>query len=154
MRNTDQYSSLFWLFAGAGITLMSLKYGFGTFHEPGLGFTTFWAGLILTCLSLVIFFSSSRPSKNRGGLRELWAGLEVEKVIYVIALLSAYALVLRRVGFLISTFILLFLLFRMTGAYRLRTNLIMSFLITAGSYIVFEVWLQTQLPKGILERFI
>jgi hypothetical protein len=28
--------------------------------------------------------------------------------------------------------------------------IILSFLITAGSYLLFEVWLKVQLPKGIL----
>jgi hypothetical protein len=68
----------------------------------------------------------------------------------VILLLVVYTLVLRPVGFLVSTFLLLSFLFRVKAAYRLRTILFMSFLVTAGSYIVFELWLKAQLPKGIL----
>ncbi len=46
MKNTDQSSSLFWLAVAIGIVFLSLKYGVGTFHEPGPGFITFFAGLI------------------------------------------------------------------------------------------------------------
>jgi hypothetical protein len=152
MRNTDQSSSLFWLVVGIGIAISSLKYGFGTFHEPGPGFITFFAGAILTFLSLALFFSSFRDRVDRGGLRNLWAGLEFGKVLYVILLLVAYTLMLKSIGFLISTFVLLFLLFRVKGSYRLRTILLMSFLVTTGSYLIFEIWLKAQLPKGILER--
>lgn len=152
MRNTDQSSSLFWLVIGIGIALCSLKYGFGTFHEPGPGFITFFAGTILTFLSLALFLSPFGKQGSHGGLRNLWAGLEFGKVLYVILLLVAYTLVLKSIGFLISTFFLLSLLFRVKGTYRLRTILFISFLVTVSSYVIFEIWLKAQLPKGILER--
>jgi len=154
MRNTDQSSSLFWIAVGIGIAIRSIKYGLGTFHEPGPGFITFFAGAILTFLSLALFFSSFSDQEKRGGLRSLWAGREVGKVLYVILLLVAYALLLKSIGFLISTFVLLSLLFRVKGNYRVRTILFMSLLVTAVSYVIFEIWLKAQLPKGILERII
>jgi putative tricarboxylic transport membrane protein len=154
MRNTDQSSSLFWLVIGIGIALCSLKYGVGNFHEPGPGFITFFAGAILIILSLALFFSSFRDQENRSSLWSLWAGLETGKVLYVIILLDAYIFLLKPVGFLISTFFLLILLFRVKGSYRLKTIFLMSFLVTVGSYIIFEIWLKAQLPKGILEGII
>jgi hypothetical protein len=154
MRNTDQSSSLFWLVAAIGIVLLSLKYGVGTFHEPGPGFITFFAGAILIILSLGLFFSSLRDEEGRSGLRGLWTGLETGKVLYVVLLLVAYIFLLKPIGFPISTFILLFLLFRVKGTYRLSTIFLMAFLVTAGSYIIFEIWLKAQLPKGILQGII
>ncbi len=154
MRNTDRSSSLFWLDVGIGIAISSLKYGFGTLHEPGPGFITFFAGAILIILSLALFLSSLRDQKDRSGLQNLWAGLDPGKVLYVIVLLVAYTFLVKPIGFLISTFLLLFLLFRVKGTYRLKTVLLMSLLVTAGSYIVFEIWLKAQLPKGILGRII
>ncbi len=151
MRNTDQSSSLFWLVAAIGIVFLSLKYGVGSFHEPGPGFITFFAGAILILLSLALFFSNFRDRADRSSLRSLWAGLETEKVLYVLLLLVAYVLFLKPVGFLISTFLLLILLFRVKGSYRLKTVLLMSLFVTAGSYLVFEIWLKAQFPKGILE---
>ena len=150
MRNIDQSSSLFWLVIGIGITIDSLNYGFGNFHEPGPGFITFFAGTILAFLSFALFFSSFRDRESRGRVRELWVGLEIGKVFHVILLLVAYTLVLRSVGFLISTFVLLLILFRIKGTYRFKTIFLMSLLVTAGFYIVFELWLKAQLPKGIL----
>jgi len=154
MRNTDQSSSLFWLVVAIGIVLLSLNYGVGTFHEPGPGFITFFAGAILIVLSLALFFSNFRDQAERSSLRSLWAGLETGKVFYVILLLVAYTFLLKPVGFLISTFLLLVLMFRVKGSYRLKTVFLMSLLVTAGSYLVFEIWLKAQLPKGILEGII
>ena len=154
MRNTDQSSSLFWLVVAIGIAFLSLKYGVGTFHEPGPGFITFFAGVILIVLSLALFFSNFRDQAERNSLRSLWAGLETGKVLYVILLLVAYVFLLKPAGFLITTFLLLVLLFRVKGSYHLKTTLLMSLLVTAGSYLVFEIWLKAQLPKGILEGII
>ena len=150
MRNPDQTSSLVWLAIGIGITLGSLKYGFGSLHEPGAGFITFFAGAILSLLSIGLLISSFRDRELRRGLGMLWEGLEVGKVFYVLGLLVVYTFVLKPLGFLVSTFLLLSLLFRVKATYRLLKVVILSFLITAGSYLLFEVWLKVQLPKGIL----
>jgi putative tricarboxylic transport membrane protein len=150
MRNPDQYSSLFLFIIGILVMFRSVAYGFGTFGAPGLGFITFLAGLVLSLLSLALFISSFRDPENRGRLRDLWEGLRVGRVLYVLLLLVAYALVMRNVGFLIATFVLLFLLFRLEASYRLRNIIILSLLSSTASYVLFEVVLKAQLPKGIL----
>ncbi len=131
-------------------SLWSLKYGFGSLSEPGVGFITFFAGAILALLSLLLFLSSFREKEKQAELRALWAGLDVKKVLYVLMLLVVYPVLLRPVGFPLSTFILLFLLFRVKGSYGIWTTLLASFFVTAVSYLVFQVWLQVQLPRGIL----
>ena len=130
--------------------LWSLKYGFGSLSEPGVGFITFFAGAILALLSLLLFLSSFREKEKPADLRELWAGLDVKKALYVLMLLVVYPVLLRPAGFPLSTFVLLFLLFRVKGSYGIWTTLLASFFVTAVSYLVFQVWLQVQLPRGIL----
>ncbi len=154
MRNPDQWSSLFWFLAGLGITLGSLKYGFGTLQAPGAGFITFFAGAVLSLLSVALFLSSLKSERVRKGVGVLWEGLEVGKVIYVLFLLVAYTLILKHLGFLISTFGLLCLLFRVKATYHLMKVILMSLLITSGAYLLFQVWLKVQLPRGILEGII
>ena len=150
MRNPDQPSSLFWLVVGIGIVFASLTYGFGSLQAPGAGFITFFAGAILILLSAGLLVSSIRSQEPESGLRLLWKGLEARKVLYVLILLVIYALLLKHVGFLISTFVLLIFLFRVKANYHLLNVILMSFLVTAGSYLLFQVWLKVQLPKGIL----
>lgn len=130
--------------------LWSLKYGFGSLSEPGVGFTTFFAGAILALLSLLLFLSSLRGEEKKVDLRELWAGLDVKKVLYVLLLLVVYALLLRPGGFPLCTFVLLFLLFRVKGSYGVWTTLLASSLVTAVCYLLFQKWLQVPLPSGML----
>lgn len=151
MKNPDQWSSLFWFLTGIGITLGSLKYGFGNLQAPGAGFITLFAGMILSLLAVVFFLSSfKKDEKLHKGVGILWKGLEVHKVIFVFMLLVAYTLILKYLGFLITTFGLLCLLFRVKATYPLMKVILMSLLITAGAYLLFQVWLKVQLPRGVL----
>ena len=135
---------------GIAIAISSLKYGIGSLSDPGPGFITFFPGVILSLLSAILFISSMRDHGDRHELRELWEGFEVRKVAYAATLLVIYVIALRPVGFLISTYFLMCLLFRLKASYPLKRVLIMSVLATAGSYIIFVLLLQAQLPKGIL----
>lgn len=152
MKHPDRTSSLFWLVVGMGVTFGSLKVGFGTFLSPGAGFITFFAGSMLCFLSLFLLIVSLRNRDSDNGFEIRWKGLEGGKVIFVMALLGGYALLLQWLGFLITTFLLLLFLFRVKGTYSLRKVIGMSLLISIGTYLVFQVWLRVQLPKGILER--
>jgi putative tricarboxylic transport membrane protein len=154
MKNPDQGSSLFWLAVGIGIAAGSIKYGVGDFLSPGAGFITFFAGALLSLLSAVLFIKSLRSREPRKSLGSLWAGLSFGKVIYVLVLLILYALTLRFLGFVPTTFVLLAFLFRVKGTFSLPKVLSLSLLISLGAYLVFQVWLQVQLPKGILEGII
>ena len=111
--------------------------------------------MLLSLLAVVFFFSSlKRDEKLHKGVEILWEGPEAHKVIFVLILLVAYTLILKHLGFLISTFGLLCLLFRVKATYHLMKVILMSLLITSGAYLLFQVWLKVQLPRGILEGII
>ncbi|MEW6187634.1 MAG: tripartite tricarboxylate transporter TctB family protein [Thermodesulfobacteriota bacterium] len=154
MLNSDRISSLFWLAAGIGITLLSIKYDFGNFLSPGAGFITFFAGALLSLLSLILFISSGKKRGPQSDLKALWKGLDWKKVVYILILLFIYTLVLKPLGFLIGTFLLLIFLFKVKGSYSWWKVLLLAFLITSGAFLLFQVWLKVQLPKGVLEGMI
>ncbi|MBN2437782.1 MAG: tripartite tricarboxylate transporter TctB family protein [Deltaproteobacteria bacterium] len=154
MKTIDQYSSLFWFIVGIAITLSSLKYGIGSLSQPGAGFITFFPGIIISLLSAVLFISSGKDHDNVSGLRDLWVGFDIKHVAFTILLLLVYILAFKPVGFVLSTFILLFVLFRLKSSYNLRIILVMSVVVTIVSYMIFALLLRTQLPKGIFEGII
>ena len=150
MKNPDQYSSIFWILLGGTITISSFSYGVGSFSPPGPGFITFLAGAALTLLSLVLFISSTRSKGSGESLRSLWEGRQTGKAFYILALLAAYMFLVTPLGFLLSTFLLLILLFRVQATYSLRKVFFLSAASTAASIIIFDVWLGVQLPRGLM----
>ena len=150
MKNPDQCAGIFWILLGGAITLSSFFYGVGSFSTPGPGFITFLAGAILTLLSLVLFLSSSKSKGGGQSLRSLWEGRQSGKAFYILALLVAYMFLMTPLGFLLSTFLLLILLFRVQAAYSLQKLILLSAAATIISIIVFDVWLGVQLPRGFM----
>lgn len=154
MGNQDQYASLFWLIIGAVFTVSSFLYGVGSLSEPGPGFITFGAGAALTALSIVLFIISRSRGEGRQSLKQLWSGRQTSKVFYVMGLLIFYMLLVTPLGFLFSTFILLFLLFRVQGSYSMPKTILLACLSTAISFLVFDIWLGVQLPRGFMGYFL
>ncbi len=149
MKNHDQWSSFIWFIIGLVISLYSLKYGLGTFSNPGPGFVPFLAGLALGSLSLVVFFQQF--SKAGGGrIRELWTQRNWPTMIMVMAALILYTILFRYVGFIVDTFLLTAFLFRAMEPMSWKKVLAGSVSTALGSYLIFELWLQAQLPSGFL----
>jgi len=61
-----------------------------------------------------------------------------------------YAIFLEILGFLMVTFLLLIFLFRGIEPQRWLVSVGGSALASLICYAIFELWLKTQLPKGIL----
>jgi hypothetical protein len=80
----------------------------------------------------------------------LWTGLGWRKVAIVTASLFAYGVVLPGLGFPITTFGLMILLFSVIERSRLwirATTAVVTVLVT---YFAFSHWLGVPLPKGVL----
>jgi len=148
MKNNDQRSSLIWCAIGLAIVLYSRKYGLGTLSSPGPGFVPFLAGLAMGGLSLVVFFQQRGESKKEN-LKDLWAKRDWPTMLKVMGALVLYAVFLKSLGFLAVTFFLIVYLFRIIEPMAWKRVLIGAILTALGSYVVFEVWLEAQLPAGI-----
>jgi hypothetical protein len=148
MKNNDQRSSLIWCAIGLAIVLYSGKYGLGTLSSPGPGFVPFLTGLVIAGLSLVVFLQQWRKGKGEK-LKDLWTKKDWPTILKVMGALVLYAIFLKSLGFLLTTFFLIVYLFRVIESMAWRKVLIGAILTAFGSYIVFEVWLEAQLPTGI-----
>jgi len=140
MKNNDQRSSLIWCAIGLAIVLYSGKYGLGTLSSPGQGFVPFLTGLVIGGLSLVVFLQQWRKGKGEK-LKDLWTKKDWPTILKVMGALVLYAIFLKSLGFLLTTFFLIVYLFRVIESMAWRKVLIGAILTAFGSYIVFEVWL-------------
>src|SRR5919109_580931 len=139
----DVASRLFWLAIAIFFSFESfINLKLGSLHSPGPGYFPFWGGVVLGVLSLVLLLNSL---KDRHALS--LSGLKSSKLLLVTGAILAYLLLLETLGFLTITFLFLFLLFRME--YRGCVFSAVSALAGAvSSYVLFQLWLKTQLPAG------
>ncbi len=120
----------------------SLRLGLGTLTEPGSGFLSFCAGVILGSLSLVLIYVGwgvKEPLKPHS-----------RRVILALVFLFAYSLILNTLGFVIATFFFVGILFRLGQSRPWWVLLGMSVLVTFLAYFVFGVLLNVYFPRSFL----
>ncbi|MDH4266778.1 MAG: tripartite tricarboxylate transporter TctB family protein [Deltaproteobacteria bacterium] len=150
MKQKDLISSLFWLVIGVGVSYGGYDLELGTLHDPGSGFMFFWVGLLMMGLSLGIFIQALRKEGMAGELKTLWSGVQWKKVIYVLVALVFYAFAFQFLGFIVCTILLLIFLFKVVEPQRWSVAIFGAVLSALTTYLVFKIWLGTQLPQGIL----
>ena len=147
MKTYDQASSLFWLLISIAVFVESIRLGAGTLHNPGRGFLTFGASGILGILSLVLFVQAS-IRKEEVEREPLFAG-NWERILFVLVVLTLYSWSMPILGYLISTFALMTLLFWVLEKKKIWLVLLSSSLSTVVTYLVFSKWLNCQFPDGL-----
>jgi hypothetical protein len=148
----EKGSSLFWLLLSIYVCTESHRLGIGKLHNPGTGLFAFCVSGLLGILSIILFlqtFSKKEKVKVESPFsRILW-----KRVLLVFIALLFYAKLMPLIGYLISTFSLMTLLFWTFELSRLRWflwSLIISFLTTTISYYIFSILLNCQFPTGPL----
>lgn len=149
MNRRDLLGSLFWLGISILVCFESIRSGIGTPHSPGPGFFPFWSGVILGTFAVILSVTSSLKKKWKRKIVDLWKGVEWNKVIWVLFSLFLYPLVLLRLGYLITTFGLMVFLLGIMGRSKVWVQGVSALIITLASYIIFNILLGVQLPKGI-----
>ena len=133
---------------GMAVALGSLRYGFGSFDNPGAGFLLFFAGAAIAGFSAFTFFQNL--GKKWIPIGELWKKFRWQRAAMATGCLLLYSFFLSDLGFLISTFLLMTYFFRMLEPSSWKESLFAALATTLGFYLVFRVWLEAQLPRGPL----
>ena len=146
----DRAGGVIWMVLGAALGIGSISLGVGTLHKPGPGFMPFLTGILLGSLGLLLAVSHiGKRSGAKGGegvsLRQFWG-----KGACSLAVSFLYAFSLDLLGFIVATFLLFLSLFKIMGVRRWFTPILISFLAVSVSYLIFDVWLRIEFPRGIL----
>lgn len=145
----DLISSAFWLLISIAATTESYHLGLGSLRKPGSGLLPFVASCFLGLFSVVVFLQAQlgkpKPEEKIWPNRDGWL-----KVILVFLILLAYALALEKIGFVLDTFLLIFILLKTIEPQSWIKSIAFSLLVTVSSYITFNVWLKVPLPSGLL----
>ncbi len=150
MEKSDRCTSVLYAAFGLFIAFEGYRLELGTLRAPKPGFLVFWGGVALSILSLVLFIQTFLPQKTEK--TTLWGKtLQWRKVLKLTGSLFFYAIVLRGLGFLLSTFLLLLYLFKGLEPQRWRVAIVLSIVTTVLCYLVFGVFFELRFPEGILE---
>lgn len=145
----DRFSSLFWLFLSVVITLQSYRLGIGSVNDPGPGFIFFYSAIFIGIMSIILFVISTAKAKEETGVGT-FENVHWIKVLLPFAYILMYAVILEKGGFILSTFLIIFLLLKTIESKRWHVAILAGIASSLGTYAMFELWLHTRLPKGIL----
>ncbi|MBP1708924.1 MAG: hypothetical protein H6Q40_713 [Deltaproteobacteria bacterium] len=146
----NQWSGLFWLVFSIFVCVEAIRMGTGSFSSPGPGLLPFWSGVVVGTLAILLLVVGTLTREEGGKIKNLWRGMNWRTVILVSASLVIYCILLPRLGFLITTFGLMTLLFSIVKRSRLWIQMFTALVTVLVTYVTFYVWLGVQLPKGLL----
>ena len=151
MQKADLGSGSVLLLLGASVCYKSLSLGLGPSGSPGPGFLPFLAGLCLASLSLAILLLAVVKKTPASPTGKFWPGLKKLKVVSVVFLsLVAYNLLWTKLGFTLTTFLLMGFLFRIVGARGWGATILGAGISSFLAYLLFQTFLQSQLPTGFI----
>lgn len=148
--NNDQLSSTVWFFLGLAICLGSFQYKMGTPASPATGFMPFLTGAAISFFSGAGFIHATLRRRKGEGWARILEGVQWKKAMIIFFSLLAYALLVVSLGFFLCTTLFMAFLLRAITPQRWSVVVLCSLLTAAASYLIFQVWLQAQLPKGPL----
>ena len=146
----ERAGSLIFLAVGTYGLFFSLQLPVGKWNEPGPGVFPLALSSLLT-LSGILWFIQGRAKGGQEGKID-WRRIRknLKTPLQIAGLTAAYIAALQPVGYLISSFLYLLVLFLWVSRYRPLTALGLAVLFGAGSWVFFEKILAVQLPAGLL----
>jgi putative tricarboxylic transport membrane protein len=149
--NTDRVSSLFWLALGLVSMYGAVQLGLGTLGEPGSGFLAFLAGCFISLIALGISLKSFILWRGvHLNFAPLWMEANWRRPAVISLLVLGFILALERLGFILSGFLLLLVLFRWVEKFSWKKALMIPALTLGFAYLLFNVFLKATLPRGFL----
>ncbi len=152
-KETGTGEGIVWIGIGFIICVLALQFDLGTFHQPGPGFVALLTGLFIAAIGVAMIvaraMSKGRPDKGHGTYEPFRVNAW-PRLVYTTALLLAYIILIEPLGFVLTTFLLMFGLFFDYEKRNYAWSFLFAVVTSLASYLVFEVWLRCQLPSGLV----
>ena len=145
----DFYSGLFLAAFSLAFCLMAYKVGLGDFRQPGTGLFPFVTAFLL-CLMSIGLFVKNLLGEVEISLEKASNRINWKTVGMVLPILVFYGVILKTVGFSVSSFLLMIFLFGIVGRKRWWVAMVISLITVLSSYLIFIVWLRCSFPEGLL----
>jgi putative tricarboxylic transport membrane protein len=149
LRKSDIAVALLLAGLAGWLLLQANKLAFGTLRVPQTAFFPTVLASLLLVFSVLLLFQSLRQPQSGAILQkiepEAWYRMGT-----TLAILIGFAVILERLGFLLSTFFLMVLLLRASEAQSWLRIFIIALATAAVAYFIFAWLLNIPLPAGIL----
>lgn len=146
MKKSKIVAGIVWILLAVYVCLEAFKLDIGTLTNPEPGFMPFICGVLIGLLGAVVVVAEWKNQKKVS----VWGATSWGKIAAIILGIIAFALVVERMGYLLSLFFLMALFFKVLGSRNWMLVILYSFLSTLTIYLIFDVGLQVQFPRGIL----
>jgi hypothetical protein len=147
MHNRDSYSSAGLLVLAVIVGVQAIRFPFGTLKRLGPGFFPLALSILLGILSLHLLIKTIHHKKEESKIEwpRRWGGL-----ILVMIAIFAFSLLLKPLGFLVTTVLFTFVVFKFADPNQWLAPLATSVVATLVSFVVFKIWLGIPFPMGFL----
>ncbi len=133
------------------LILEAMRFEYMLKFTPGPGFAPFWVGLLLGLFSLYLIVDSFLwKRRGREEAHVLPERSALQRIGLIILILVAYTIFLLPVGFLLSTFALVFVLLYFLEEYSIGKSMLYSVMFGGGAFLLFQYWMDVDLPRSWL----
>ena len=151
MKHPDRCSATFFLLLGLAVFVHGFRLRLKVGSDMGPGLLPFIVGGILSLLSCILLFQAFTRKVAPELKKPFWANPLGWKAVLVTLLAAAiYPFALKGLGFLLSTYLFLFFLFTIIGHQTWWKACLGGVSTALIGYLIFEVWLKANMPRGIL----
>ena len=145
----DRVSSAVCLVFGGLFVAGALQQGLMRRGVPGPGFLPFFSGLALMVVSLFVLVPAF-TRRERDEERFFPERDSLKKLLFALAALMAFGVAMVHLGYLLTTFLFMFIVPWIMEPTRWRSFGVLALVAALMSYLLFEAFLEVQLPKGVL----
>jgi len=131
-------------------TFLSLKMPIGTFRMAGSGMFPLCLGILLMILSGIFvlrIFAQGKEEQVEKEASVQSSDSPMQLTLFLGTMVLA-TLFFNRLGYPLTSFLLLLGLLRILGIKRWGLNILISVVTAVGSYFLFVKWLDIPMPKG------
>jgi putative tricarboxylic transport membrane protein len=151
LKKIDLIPAIIWMGLGIAVTVGAYRLKLGNPGNPGPGLMPFLLGILLSICSLPILIRSFLVIMRNAKQEEegIWSGVEFKRLIFVVVSLLVYIILLQKIGFVLTTFLFLLILFKNIDSQKWHWALIASALTVFISFFLFIVLLKVEMPSGL-----
>jgi hypothetical protein len=137
------------LFGGL-TTLLSLRMPIGTFRIAGTGMFPLFLGILLMALSAIFIVRILYQNRKTTARKVVVPGdrSSPAQLILFLGTMVLATTFLNKLGYPLTSFLLMIALLRSLGVKKWIFNFIISFMTAGASYFLFVQWLKIPMPKG------